>query len=158
LQFLHENVAATTQVWSNMSQATFWWVAAGAVIALEWATGTFYLLMLSAGLVAAALATYLGASSSAQWMVAAVVGGGLVVIWRSYRKNQPPQAPASTNPDVNLDVGSTVRVDAWAADGTASVRYRGAHWDVSLLPGETGEPGNYTIAEVIGSRLIVKKV
>ncbi|NDE73495.1 MAG: NfeD family protein, partial [Betaproteobacteria bacterium] len=41
-----------------MAQTTIWWVMAGALIALELLSGTFYLLMLSLGLVAAALAAH----------------------------------------------------------------------------------------------------
>ncbi len=141
-----------------MSQASFWWVAAGILIALELATGTFYLLLLSAGLVAAALASYLGVSSSGQWMIAALVGGALVVIWRSYRRNQPPPAAAGTNPDVNLDIGATLQIESWSPDGTGSVKYRGTHWDVSLVPGEVALPGKYVVIEVVGSRFIVKKL
>jgi|SRR5665647_1113400 len=140
-----------------MSESALWWVAAGTVIAVELATGTFYLLMLSVGLVAAAIAAHTGATATAQWVVAAVVGGGAVVGWRSYKKSQPAEAPASANRNVNLDVGETVHVAAWAADGTSTVKYRGAQWDVALIPGEIGSVGNYTIAEVIGNRLFVRK-
>jgi membrane protein implicated in regulation of membrane protease activity len=38
-----------------MGDATMWWVLAGVLVALELLTGTFYLLMLSLGAVAAAL-------------------------------------------------------------------------------------------------------
>ena len=62
-----------------MSESTLWWVVAGTVIAVELATGTFYLLMISVGLVAAAIAAYMDATLTAQWVVAALVGGGAVV-------------------------------------------------------------------------------
>jgi len=140
-----------------MSESALWWVAAGTLIAVELATGTFYFLMLAVGLIAAAIAAYLGAMLTMQWLTAAVVGGGAVVLWRSYKQSQPAEAPASANRNVNLDVGETVRVDAWAADGSATVKYRGAQWDVALMPGETADVGNYTIVEVVGSRLMVKK-
>ena len=32
------------------------------------------------------------------------------------------------NRDVNLDVGQTVHVDAWGAEGECRVQYRGAAW------------------------------
>jgi len=140
-----------------MSESALWWAVAGTVIAVELATGTFYLLMLSVGLVAAAIAAYMGATLTTQWVVAAVVGGGAVVAWRSYKKSQPAEAPANANRNANLDVGETVQVDAWEADGTSKVRYRGAQWDVALMPGEIASVGRYTVAEVVGSRLFVKK-
>ena len=141
-----------------MAQSTIWWVLAGAVIALELVTGTFYLLMLSIGLVAAAVATHLDAGTSVQIALAAVVGGGSIVVWRSYRLRQPGAAPAGANRDVNLDIGETVTVEQWSADGTSSVRYRGATWAVSLAPGVAPEPGKYRIVEVVGSQLVVGKL
>jgi hypothetical protein len=85
------------------------------------------------------------------------VGSGSVLAWRAYKKAQPPTAAAQANHDVNMDIGSIVQVDLWTGDNTCSVKYRGAHWDGALLAGETALPGKYEIAEVIGSRLILKK-
>lgn len=141
-----------------MAESTIWWVLAGAAVAVELLTGTFYLLMLSLGLVAAALAAHAGATATIQLVVAAVVGGGSVVAWRSYKQKTPSAPPASANRDVNLDVGETVHVDAWGPDGTSSVKYRGANWSVSLIPGATPSPGPHSVVEVVGSRLVVKKL
>ena len=140
-----------------MAESTIWWVLAGAVIAVELLTGTFYLLMLSLGFVAAAIVAHLGFTAPMQLVVAAVVGGACVVAWRSYKKKTPSALPASANRDVNLDIGETLHVEVWAADGTSTVKYRGANWQVSLVAGATPSPGVYSIVEVIGSRLIVKK-
>ena len=141
-----------------MAESTIWWVLAGAVIAVELLTGTFYLLMLSMGLVAAAIAAHLGATAAVQLVVAAIVGGGSVVAWRSYKQKQPSALPARANRDVNLDVGETVHVDAWGPDGTSLVKYRGANWQVALVAGATPSPGLHSVVEVVGSRLIVKKL
>ena len=141
-----------------MAESTIWWVLAGAAIAVELVTGTFYLLMLSMGLVAAAIATHLGATATVQLVVAAVVGGGSVVAWRGYKQKTPSALPAGANHDVNMDVGETVHVDLWDPDGTSSVKYRGANWCVSLAPGATPYPGLHSIVEVVGSRLVVKKL
>lgn len=140
-----------------MADSTLWWLAAGALIAVELVTGTFYLLMISTGLVAAALAAHAGLESLWQWVMAAVIGGGSVLVWRRYKRLQPAIAPAHANPDVNMDVGEVVHVDAFNPDGSCSVKYRGAHWDASMQHGEPGTAGVYTIVEVIGSRLILKK-
>ncbi len=140
-----------------MSDSTLWWLAAGGLIAIELVTGTFYLLMISCGLIAAALAAHAGFGEIAQWAAAAVVGGGSVLVWRRYKKLQPAIAPAQANPDANMDIGQIVHVASWQADGSCSVQYRGAHWDAALLPGQSAESGSYVIAEVIGSRLILKK-
>jgi membrane protein implicated in regulation of membrane protease activity len=141
-----------------MTESTIWWVLAGAVVAVELLSGTFYLLLLSIGLVAAAIAAHLGATVSIQLTVAAMIGGGSVIACRSYKQKSTPNLPAGANHDVNMDVGETVHVAAWEPDGTSSVKYRGANWRVSLAPGATPSPGLHVIVEIIGSGLIVRKV
>lgn len=142
-----------------MSDSTLWWLAAGALIAVELVTGTFYLLMLSVGMIAAALAAHAGVGTIGQWVIAAVVGSSTVLVWRGIKKSRPQAAPAQANRDVNMDIGATVHVASWHEDGTCSLKYRGAQWEAALMPGElaTGS-GSYTIAEVIGSRLMLKKI
>ncbi|MDD2923647.1 NfeD family protein [Rhodoferax sp.] len=140
-----------------MADATFWWLAAGGLIAAELMTGTFYLLMISAGLVAAALAAHAGMALTWQWVTAALVGGGSVLIWYQYKKSQPPVAPAGANHDATMDIGSIVHVEHWHDDGTCQVKYRGAQWEASASAGDATSPGSYTIVEVIGSRLILRK-
>lgn len=140
-----------------MAESTIWWVLAGAAIAVELLSGTFYLLMLSTGMVAAAIAAHLGAPTSAQLVVAALMGGGSVVAWRRYKQKSPTALPANANHDVNMDIGETVHVDVWEPDATSTVKYRGANWRVSLIPGALPSPGLHSIVEVVGSRLVVKK-
>jgi membrane protein implicated in regulation of membrane protease activity len=135
--------------WSN---ATMWWVVAGALIAIELLTGTFYLLMLATGAVAAALASHLGVPLSTQLIAAAVVGGGATVAWHLRRAKSPPEQPAARNRDVNLDIGEQISVDAWAADGTASVRHRGANWQA---PGASAAAGLHKVVAVEGNHLVL---
>jgi membrane protein implicated in regulation of membrane protease activity len=156
-RLLPQNVAIARRLGVDMTESTIWWVLAGAVIAVELVTGTFYLLMVSTGLVAAAIAAHLGASSTAQLVVAALIGGGTVVAWRSYRQQQASAPPANANHDVNMDVGEMVQVATWEPNGTSTVKYRGANWSVSLTPGATPSPGMHVIVEVQGSRLVVRK-
>ena len=144
-----------------MTQSSIWWLLAGGAVAIELMTGTFYLLMIALGLAAAALATHAGAGSATQIIIAAVVGGGSVLVWRGIKKKQPATLAASVNADVNLDIGGTVQVDAWGVDGTATVKYRGANWSVAHRNTEataTRTAGSHRIVEVIGSRLIVEKI
>ena len=61
-----------------MAPSTLWWLLAGAAIALELLTGTFYLLMLALGMAGAAVAAHLGAGTVVQLLIAAGVGGGAV--------------------------------------------------------------------------------
>lgn len=140
-----------------MADSTVWWVLAGAIIALELVSGTFYLLMLSFGFMAAALAAHLGAPVTGQLVVASLFGGGAVVLWRRYKRSQPAAPLANANPDVNMDIGQTVRVTAWQPDGTTTVKYRGANWSATVVADPAPSVGVYRIVEVIGSRLMLRR-
>lgn len=137
----------------ELSASTLWWLAAGALVASELATGTFYLLMLALGCVAGALAAYGGLGSTAQIVGAALIGGGATLAWHFKRQAQPAAEPALSNRDVNLDIGQTVHVDAWAEDGSARVRYRGAAWSVRLAHAGAPAPGEHVIVALEGSEL-----
>ena len=141
-----------------MADSTLWWLAAGAAVALELATGTFYLLMLAIGLAAGALAAHAGLSQPLQFVVAAVIGGGAVAALHLRKGNRLPRTPSHANPDVNQDIGETVQVDAWQPDGTAVVHYRGANWTVVASPGTAHGHGTHRIREVVGNRLVVEKL
>ncbi len=134
---------------------TFWWVAGGVMVAAELATGTFYLLMLALGCAAAALAAHLGANTTWQLLAAAVVGGGATVAWHLRRSKQPRAAPAERNRDVNLDIGETVQVTQWNADGSTRVHYRGAAWSARLEQPGAAELGPHVIVAVHGNELRV---
>ena len=141
-----------------MAESTIWWMLAGGAVALELVTGTFYLLMLAVGLAAGALAAHAGAGLTTQFLAAALVGVGAVVGWHLKRRGQPREAHANANPNVNLDIGESVQVDAWAPDHTAQVRYRGANWTVVPFGGVPHGTGAHRVREVSGSRLVVEKV
>ncbi len=143
-----------------MADTTLWWLAAGILVAAELITGTFYLLMLALGLAAGALAAHAGLASTGQVIAAALIGGGAVLAWHVWRRRTAGTAPAAgASRDVNLDVGETVQIEAWNGDGTASVKYRGAHWAAVAAPGQPARSsGTHRIVEVRGSQLIVEKI
>jgi membrane protein implicated in regulation of membrane protease activity len=142
-----------------MAESMIWWLLAGATVALELLTGTFYLLMMAVGMTAGAVAAHMGLSVVQQIMVAALVGGGAVVAWHWKRRKSPRPAPANANHDVQMDIGETVQVAQWNADGTASVKYRGAQWTVMLANHKGGaEPGLFKVMELRGNRLVVHKL
>jgi membrane protein implicated in regulation of membrane protease activity len=140
-----------------MSEPTLWWLLAGALVAFELLSGTFYLLMLAPGAVAAALAAHTGLSLTTQIVLAATIGGCAVVAWHWKRMHHNHEPPAQANANVNLDIGETVQIAAWNADGTASVQYRGAHWTAIHRTGVIPTPGAHRVAEMAGSRLLVDK-
>jgi len=140
-----------------MDESTFWWVAAGLAVAAELITGTFYLLMLATGLAAAALVAATGAPMAAQITSAALVGGSAVLVLR-WARSRNTQAPLSqANRDIHLDIGQTVHIAQWDADGSAQVHYRGANWTAIHRAGVTPVAGEHRVVEVIGSRLLVDK-
>ena len=141
----------------DWSDATGWWIVAGVLVAAELATGTFYLLMLALGALAAAMASHLGLPFNAQMLVAALVGGGAVAGWHVKRRREPAAVPASENRDVNLDIGETVHVAAWQPDGAAQVSYRGANWSVRYAGSGTPQPGSHVIRAVDGNRLLLER-
>ena len=139
-----------------MAESTIWWLLAGAAVAVELLTGTFYLLMLAIGLAAAALAAHLGLPQTGQLVVAAIVGGGAVVGWHLVRQRRPQELPAEANRDVNLDIGETVHVTRWDPDGTTMVKYRGAQWTGVPSAGTIPVAGPHRIREVTGARLVLE--
>jgi len=132
-----------------------WWLAAGGLVAAELATGTFYLLMVALGCAAGALAAHAGLGSTGQVAAAALLGSAFTAAWHLKRARSPRSAPAESNRDVMLDIGQTLRVDAWGDDGTARVPYRGTAWTVRFAGPGTPAPGEHVIVAVDGNQLRV---
>jgi membrane protein implicated in regulation of membrane protease activity len=137
------------------SAATLWWVAAGIAVAAELATGTFYLLMIALGLAAGAIAAHLGLGGTTQVVVGALAAAVATGAWHLKRARHPKSAPVAQNRDVNLDIGERVQVDAWHADGTARVQYRGTQWTARLATGAANTPGEHTVSAVEGNWLVL---
>ena len=141
-----------------MAESTLWWLATGAVIVAELLTGTFYLLMVALGLLAAAISAHLGLPIAAQMVMVAVVGGGAVVACYLFKKKRPGDPSARADRSVNLDVGETILIESWNPDGTSLVRYRGAQWTAVHRAGVTPSTGMHRVSELVGSRLLVDPV
>jgi membrane protein implicated in regulation of membrane protease activity len=141
----------------DWSAATWWWIAAGVLAALELATGTFYVLMLAIGAVFGALAAYVTSLFFAQVVVAVAVGGAAVLAWHRQRRRGPARMATAANPDINLDIGEPVQVDGWNADGTARISYRGAAWNVRWIGDGLPVPGPHRIAEVRHNELALRR-
>jgi membrane protein implicated in regulation of membrane protease activity len=141
----------------DWSLSTWWWVAAGVLVAAELASGTFYLLMLALGASSAALAAHAGLPFSAQLLAAAAIGGGAVVAWHLKRTRRPPRPRPQANRDVVLDVGERVSVSHWATDGSATVHYRGAAWQARWHGQGAPAPGEHVIRGVDGNRLLLDR-
>ena len=138
-----------------MSDWSLWFGAAGLLVILELVSGTFYLLMIAIGIACGGVVGLLGGGGSLQMLAAALVGVlAVAALHRSKFGYRARHVNAARDPGVNLDIGQSIHVPQWQ-DGMARVMYRGALWDVELAPGGAPEPGQFTIREVRGSRLIV---
>jgi membrane protein implicated in regulation of membrane protease activity len=145
-----------------METSTVWWLLTGALVALELATGTFYLLMLALGMAAGAVCAHLGLSSTAQLVTAALVGALAVLAWH-HTHPAPSKQKSEHNPDLHLDIGSTVHVESWPASGTTSVMHRGAPWlarhsQQGLQGSSLFETGLHRIVAVDGNTLVLSKI
>ena len=139
----------------DLSASTWWWLVAGLLVVAELFIGSFYMLMLALGCAAGALAAHLGMGYPAQLFSAAIVGAGTTALWHYRRASAPRSAPVESNRDANLDIGQTLQVDAWDAQGAARVSYRGSAWNVQYRGAGTPAPGLHVIVAVQGNRLIV---
>lgn len=140
-----------------MADSTIWWLLTGATVLLELLTGTFYLLMLAIGLAAGALSAHLGMGLAAQLVLAAVIGSVTTAGLYFIRRRRPSDPSVRSLRSVHLDVGEIIQIDAWQPDGTASVRYRGAQWQVVTRNGQPEGAGSYRVTELVGNRLLVEK-
>jgi membrane protein implicated in regulation of membrane protease activity len=112
--------------------------------------------MFAMGLAAAAIAAHAGTSTAIQIVGAAVIGGGAVAGWHMLRRRGAGPAAPGTNLD--FDAGEAVHVDAWTADNTTTVRYRGSTWTAVPAEGTPQGTGAHRVRHVDGSRLVVEKI
>ncbi len=141
-----------------MDYATFWWVITAALVAAELLTGSFYLLMLALGAVTAALVAHADLSLNTQ-IFAAILVDIVTTTALFLRRKHEHKSLDTADPNLHLDIGETIQVDNWQADGTAQVQYRGAPWTVQLAQSiKMPQAGSYRVREVNGNRLIVEKI
>ncbi|HEU4458897.1 MAG TPA: NfeD family protein [Methylibium sp.] len=139
----------------SWSPAVLWWIAAGVLVAVELATGSFYLLMLALGAAAAALGAHAGLGGSAQLVAAALVGGGAVVAWHRLHRDRGDRVSTAANRDLNLDIGERVHVVEWRPDGSTTVEHRGSRWAARYAGADAPAPGEHVIQAIEGSRLLL---
>lgn len=139
-----------------MSDPIIWLSLAGMLAICELFIGSFYLLLIAAAMLAASAAAAFGAPLAVQVLVASVFGVGSTLGLRRINKRRRSKVNAARDPNVNLDIGQSIPIEAaqWAG-GRARVMYRGAPWDAELAPGANPAAGSFTIFEVRGSCLVV---
>ena len=108
------------------------WVIVGMVLVIaELVTGTFYLLVLGVGALAAAVVAWAGANELIQALVAGAVAiGGAWFVHHWHEAHRKADEGRSNF----LDRGQPVVLETWAneAAGLARVKYRGTTWDARL--------------------------
>jgi membrane protein implicated in regulation of membrane protease activity len=140
-----------------MSLSWIWFGLAVLALIGEVLSGTFYLLVIAAALGLAGLGAWAGLTWALQMVIVAVTAVlGIFVLRRLGVLRKVGRTDDRRDVNVNLDIGQAIQVDAWRADGTARARYRGADWEVKLVPDSTQAPGLHTIVEVRGSQFLVK--
>jgi membrane protein implicated in regulation of membrane protease activity len=127
-----------------------WLIAGVALIVVELATGTFYLLVLG---VAALVGSGIGyAGGALVWQA----GGAAVVAIFVHRYKQAMMP----SPMQGLDVGQPAAFESWVNKGAghARVKYRDALWDAQVSGDAQGEPGETLyVVSVDGNTLKVSK-
>jgi membrane protein implicated in regulation of membrane protease activity len=142
----------------DFSQHTIWWILSAVLVAIELATGTFYLLMLAVGAACGAIAAHLGLGPPMQMAVAAATGVVACLVLNRYVKSRAPaKVDAQADRNVNLDVGERISVTAWSEEKTARAMYRGAEWFVRFEGDGTPQAGEHRIVALEGNRLVVRK-
>jgi membrane protein implicated in regulation of membrane protease activity len=119
-------------------ESYWWWAISGIVLIIaELISGTFYLLVIGIAALAGAAVAYQHYSFWVQAVIAATVATVGVIMVTRFRVTQ------ATSPDVSLDIGQSVVLDAWVSenDRHARVRYRNALWDAKVLDEQGAEAG-----------------
>ena len=132
----------------TISPTIAWFIAAALVLALELFLTTAYLLAVSFGLAAGAIAF----SGQILACAAAVALGCVAVL--IYKKKFSGRKDDSMRLQ-NLDEGRLVRVDSVGSDGLAVVTYRGATWIARPGSASNLTPGVWTIESVDGTQLVL---
>lgn len=135
-----------------MDPALAWLLLGLGLIAVEMLSGTFYLLILGAAALIAALSGYLGAPFPMQAILAAAAAVVGVLVLRRRRKG----GPATPARDNQMDIGQTAVIESWLNEPQrlARARYRNTTWDAEVLGNERVEIGAMLyVASTEGNRL-----
>lgn len=128
----------------------YWFLLALALLGLEMATGTFYLLVVSIAMAVGGFAALLGVSLAWQLTLCALaVIAGTIILRR--RKN----VRVNEMGGASLDVGQPVQAVTWQENGSVRVFYRGAEWDAELESADMPRDGTLYIKAVRGSSLVL---
>lgn len=138
-----------------MDNYVWWFVIGFGLVVAELLTGTFYLLVIAVAFGAAGVAALAGTPIVLQLAIAAAFSIGGTLWLRQSRFGRRLHDRTTSDHVQNMDVGQTLRVEQWTPNRTARANYRGATWDVELVPGDEPASGEFVIREIAANRLIV---
>jgi membrane protein implicated in regulation of membrane protease activity len=133
-----------------MEPYVYWFLLAFGLLALEMATGTFYMLIVSIALGLAGIGALLGLNLPLQITLSAVASIIGTVLLRRMKGMRTGKMISQS-----LDIGESVRVISWLKDGVARVHYRGTEWDAELESSGVPRDGELYIKAIQGSKLIL---
>lgn len=138
-----------------MQAAWIWFGLMALALIGEVMTGTFYLLVVAVGLAAAGAVSLTDQGFAVQIVVclAAIAVAMMALRKTNVLKKRTPGV--SSNANVSMDIGQTVIIEAWTAQRTARVWYRGSHWEAELAGGVEPAAGMHVITQTRGNTLIV---
>ncbi len=128
----------------------YWFLLAFGLLALEMATGTFYILIVSIAAGLGGIAALLGLNLPLQITLSAVASIIGTVMLRRMRGTATGKMTSQS-----LDIGQSVQVISWREDGVARVHYRGTEWDAELESPSLPRDGVLYIKAIQGSKLIL---
>jgi len=135
-----------------MGNNYLWFLVAFGLMALEMASGTFYMLVLGLAFAVGGMLSLLEYSAPVQFTAAAISGVVGTLILQIVRRGKP-----LTTQNQSLDVGQPIQSVSWHDDGTARVVYRGTEWDADPENADTPHELPLYIKEIRGSRLVLSK-
>ncbi len=120
-----------------MEPHIIWLILGFALLIIEMATGTFYLLVLGVACFGAAGAAVFGLNFPIQILIAALVSGIGAYLVHAYR------GVNTANKMPSIDAGMPARFENWTdqATGRARVHYRDASWEARVAGGADLQPG-----------------
>lgn len=132
------------------------WAVAGLVLLIsELFVGAFYLVLIAAGCFVAAVLAYGGIGLPySSWIAfsAGILAAFILLFMRS--RHRATRHPASSNRDINPDIGGLIVVSEPVIGQASRVRYRGADWDA--LISDVSLDHQYRIVRVQGALLYLE--
>lgn len=136
-----------------MTAWLFWLLISASLIIAEIFTLSFYLLLAGIGALVASGLAATGFNDIVQVLAAALV---TLAGWFLLNKYKPEKLHPDhrANPNLNMDIGSEVKIASIDPDGKLHVLLRGARWDAKIDDGTIADNAKtYTISKIDGSTL-----